>query len=119
MRRGKLHLGRWLFNTAGTAALLFAAAAVALWVRSHWATDWVWVAHGGVTAEIMAARDEHEVTWEQVGEALGISRQAAHERFRTGPDGMHSRLFMNKAVQRSTTTSGVGRSGPGAMKRGT
>src|SRR4051794_19635905 len=54
--------------------------------------------------EIMSARDEDEVTWEQVGEALGISRQAAHERFRTGPDGMHSRLFMNKAAQSSAKT---------------
>jgi|GEM_PF-3715580 len=29
--------------------------------------------------------------WAQVGEVLGISRQAAHERFRTGPAWMHSR----------------------------
>src|SRR3954454_21587423 len=43
-------------------------------------------------SEIITARDEDGATWEQVGESLGISRQAAHERFRTGPDGMHSRL---------------------------
>jgi hypothetical protein len=57
MRRGKLHLGRWLFNAAGAAALLFAAAAVALCVRSHWATDSVWVRRGGVTATVMTARN--------------------------------------------------------------
>lgn len=56
-------------------------------------------------AEIIAARDEDEATWEQVGEALGITRQAAHERFRTGPDGMHSRLYMKKAAQSSAKTS--------------
>ena len=44
--------------------------------------------------EILVARDVDGATWEQVGEALGISRQGAFERFRTGPDGMHSRLFM-------------------------
>jgi len=57
MRRGKVHLGRWLFNAAGAVALLFAAAAVAMWIRSHWATDSVWVAHGSVTAEVMTARN--------------------------------------------------------------
>lgn len=64
-------------------------------------------------AEIIAARDEDEATWEQVGEALGITRQAAHERFRTGPDGMHSRLYMKKAAQSSAKSSGDSRSGSG------
>ena len=41
-------------------------------------------------AEVMAARDEGS-TWAEVGEAFGISTQAAHERFRSGPDGLHSR----------------------------
>src|SRR5438045_5690594 len=63
MQRGKLHLGRWLFNIAAAAALLFAAAAVALWVRSHWATDWVWVAGGSVTATVMAARNGCLFQW--------------------------------------------------------
>lgn len=44
-------------------------------------------------AEIIAARELDGVTWEEVGAALGVSRQTAHERFRTGPDGMHSRRF--------------------------
>ena len=52
--------------------------------------------------EILAARDTDGATWEQVGEALGISKQGAFERFRTGPDGMHSRLFMKKAGQTSS-----------------
>lgn len=67
-------------------------------------------------AEIVLARDEDGATWEDVGEALGISRQAAHERFRTGPDGMHSRLFAKKAAQASTRTSGSGTSGSGSSK---
>ena len=57
MRRQRLHLWRSLFNAAGAAALLFAAAAVALWVRSHWTTDSVWLRHGGATAEVMTARN--------------------------------------------------------------
>jgi hypothetical protein len=52
--------------------------------------------------EILVARDVDDATWEQVGEALGISKQGAFERFRTGPDGMHSRLFMKKAAQTSS-----------------
>lgn len=41
-------------------------------------------------AEVMAAREAGS-TWAEVGEAFGISTQAAHERFRSGPDGLHSR----------------------------
>lgn len=66
--------------------------------------------------EIMAARDADNATWEDVGVALGISRQSAHERFRTGPDGMHSRLFMKKAGQASKRTSGSGTSGSALPK---
>ena len=40
--------------------------------------------------EVMAARDAG-ATWAEVAEAFGISTQAAHERFRSGPDGLHSR----------------------------
>lgn len=43
--------------------------------------------------EVMAARDMDGASWNEVGKALGVSRQAAHERFRTGPDGLHSRLY--------------------------
>lgn len=46
-------------------------------------------------AEVMAARDEG-ATWDQVGETFGVTRQGAHERFRTGPDGLHSRLFKSQ-----------------------
>ena len=59
----KLHLGRWLLKTAGVAAPLLAAAAVALWVRSHWATDWVYVQRGSVTATIMTARNGCLFQW--------------------------------------------------------
>lgn len=57
-------------------------------------------------AEVMAARERDGATWEQVGSALGISRQSAHERFRTGPDGLHSRLFLKAARQKSEGSPG-------------
>src|SRR3954470_8583992 len=63
MPRGKVHLGRWLCNAAGAAALLFAAAAAAMWVRSHWATDSVWMARGSVTATVMTARNGCLFQW--------------------------------------------------------
>ncbi|MGH9153696.1 MAG: hypothetical protein ACRD03_15145 [Acidimicrobiales bacterium] len=44
-------------------------------------------------AEVMAARDHDGATWDDVAQAFDITRQAAHERFRTGPDGLHSRYF--------------------------
>ena len=43
--------------------------------------------------EVIAARRIDSATWQAIGDALGVSRQTAHERFRTGPDGMHTRLF--------------------------
>ncbi len=47
-------------------------------------------------AEVIAARELDGASWADVGKALGVSRQTAHERFRTGPDGLHSRLFKRK-----------------------
>lgn len=44
-------------------------------------------------AEVMIARDQDGATWDDVADAFGVTRQAAHERFRTGPDGLHSRYF--------------------------
>jgi len=44
-------------------------------------------------AEVMAARDTEGASWQDVGDAFGITRQSAHERFRTGPDGLHTRWF--------------------------
>ena len=63
MWRAKPHLWRWLLNVAVNAALLFAAAAVALWVRSHWATDWIYVGRGGVSAMVMTARNGCLLQW--------------------------------------------------------
>lgn len=55
------------------------------------AADWL------ARVEVMAAREHDGASWANVGQALGINRQAAHERFRTGPEGMHSRLFLKKS----------------------
>ena len=41
--------------------------------------------------EVDAAR-RGGATWQDVGDAFGTNRQAAHERFREGPDGGRSRL---------------------------
>lgn len=57
-------------------------------------------------AEVMAAREVDGATWQQVGTALGMSRQSAHERFRTGPDGLHSRWFKKRTAQKSEGSSG-------------
>lgn len=68
-------------------------------------------------AEVMAARDIDGATWEQVGIALGMSRQSAHERFRTGPDGLHTRWFQKKRGPQNSegssgpTISATGRAG--------
>ena len=43
--------------------------------------------------EVMAARNADGASWTEVGEALGMTRQSAHERFRMGPDGYHSRWY--------------------------
>lgn len=50
-------------------------------------------------SEVMAAREFDRASWTDVGQALGVSRQTAHERFRTGPDGLHSRLFKRSPVK--------------------
>lgn len=49
-------------------------------------------------AEVIAAREFEGASWADVGNAFGVSRQTAHERFRTGPDGLHSRLFKRAAA---------------------
>ncbi len=59
------------------------------------AADWL------ARVEVMAAREHDGASWANVGQALGINRQAAHERFRTGPEGMHSRLFLKKRMDGS------------------
>lgn len=57
--------------------------------------------------EVMAAREHDGATWEQVGDAIGVSRQSAHERFRAGPDGLHSRFSQKGARQKSDGSSGT------------
>lgn len=49
-------------------------------------------------AEVLAARELDGASWADVGAALGVSRQTAHERFRSGPDGLHSRRFKRDAA---------------------
>lgn len=56
------------------------------------------VAERYARAEVVAARDLDGASWADVGAALGVSRQTAHERFRSGPDGLHSRLFRRGAA---------------------
>lgn len=41
---------------------------------------------------VAAARVHDGASWADVGEALGVSRQTAHERYRSGPDGGASRV---------------------------
>jgi hypothetical protein len=41
--------------------------------------------------EVTAARDADGCTWQQVGDAFGVIRQTAQERFGQGPEGMRSR----------------------------
>lgn len=50
-------------------------------------------------AEVMAARELDGASWTDVGAELGMSRQAAHERFRTGPDGFHSRWYKLRSTK--------------------
>lgn len=59
--------------------------------------------------EVMAARADG-VTWAEVGDAFEVTTQTAHERFRSGPDGLHSR-YEGRAQSKSdasTSTSGAG-----------
>lgn len=59
--------------------------------------------------EVMAARADG-ATWSEVGDAFGVTTQTAHERFRSGPDGLHSR-YDGRAQSKSdgsTSSSGVG-----------
>jgi len=41
---------------------------------------------------VSAARQLDGASWADVGEALGVSRQTAHERYRSGPTGGASRV---------------------------
>ena len=43
-----------------------------------------------------AARAVDGASWTDVGAALGVTRQTAHERFRDGPDGGRSRFTMSR-----------------------
>ena len=35
--------------------------------------------------KVVKAREEHGATWEDIGQALGLTRQAAYERFNRAP----------------------------------
>ena len=71
MRRGTRKGGE-ATTSAGHLALAVTAARVAA------AADRLARTH------VALARDKEGVTWEQIGEAFGTTRQSAHERFRTG-----------------------------------
>lgn len=63
-------------------------------------------------SEVMAARAAG-TTWADVADAFGIATQTAHERFRSGPDGLHSRFDRRQSKSdgvgsaRTTSTSAV------------
>lgn len=46
----------------------------------------------GHTAEVVAIAREAGASWSQIGDALGITKQAAHERFRNPPPQLPMRL---------------------------
>ncbi len=51
--------------------------------------------------DVDAARRDG-ATWQDVGDAFGTNRQAAHERFREGPDGGRSRLSRRPRAAQSS-----------------
>jgi len=51
--------------------------------------------------EVDSARRDG-ATWQDVGDAFGTNRQAAHERFREGPDGGRSRLSRRPRAAQSS-----------------
>ena len=57
--------------------------------------------------EVAAARDGG-ATWQDVGDAFGTNRQAAHERFREGPGGGRSRLSRRPRAAQSRTDNSSG-----------
>ena len=65
--------------------------------------------------EVMSAREFDEATWAEVGRAFGVSTQTAHERFRSGPDGLHSRFFRRQEnSEGGSTDSGAAAAGTGS-----
>src|SRR4051812_48964212 len=86
MHRPKLHLSRWLFNVAAAAALMFGVAAVALWARSRWADDGVYVQRGGVSATVMTPRNGCLIQW--TGGHPERDRPLRTRRFTNPPDEM-------------------------------
>lgn len=57
--------------------------------------------------EVAAAR-KAGATWQEIGDAFGTNRQAAHERFREGPDGGRSRLSRRPRAAQSRRDSASG-----------
>ena len=72
-------------------------------------------------SEVIEARDEGS-TWSDVADAFGVSTQTAHERFRSGPDGLHSRfdrLQSKSDGARSGRTTSTGVDSAARTKRST
>jgi len=86
--------------------------------RAVWATRLSEAADRLARAEVISAREDDGATWEDVGATFGVSRQTAHERFRTGPDGLHSRLFKAKAAQSVKSNSTAASGGRSTAARG-
>lgn len=49
------------------------------------------IAERTARAEVQLARERDGVSWAGIGDAFGVNRTTAHERFRSGPDGAHTR----------------------------
>jgi hypothetical protein len=56
-------------------------------------------------AEVEAAR-QLGASWREVGDAFGVIRQTAHERFSSGPDGPRLRPSRSRAAQSRASDSG-------------
>ena len=83
-QRAAREVQRLIRELAGPEADRLARAAVALQLAE--------AADRSARTEITAAKESDGASWADVGDALGIARQSAHERFRAGPNGGHSRL---------------------------
>jgi len=62
---------------------------------------------GGHTAEMVAIARKAGATWSQIGEALGVSKQAAHKQFRQPPTAAAPTTAVRTPRIRSTARPGT------------